>query len=203
MSSCSAPIYDGDKFIGCVTVDMELTNISEMVSNIKIGSTGRAILLSSDGTYIYTDDNEKVQNGVKMQEDPDANVAAGGQMILANSSENPGMGVMQENGKTILLTYMNIPDVNWKMIIRMDITELEAPVKKATTALTTIMVIALVVSAAIIMIFVMSISKSISGIHLRDFSRMNPDSGRPKKVAPLPPSLLFNFNIFLGLIFFD
>ena len=164
MSSCSAPIYDGDKFIGCVTVDMELTNISEMVSTIKIGSTGRAILLSSDGTYIYTDDNEKVQNGVKMQEDPDANVAAGGQMILANSSENPGMGVMQENGKTILLTYMNIPDVNWKMIIRMDLDEIETPSKNATNILIIIMVVALIISAVIITIFVMNIAKSINNV---------------------------------------
>ena len=164
MSSCSAPIYDGSTYVGCVTVDMELTDISDMVSTIKIGSTGRAILLSSDGTYLYTDDSQKVMDGVKMSEDPDANIAAGGQMILSNSSDTPSMGVMRVDGKTILLTYMNIPDVNWKMIIRMDLEEIEAPTKNATRVLIIIMIIALIISAVIITIFVMSIAKSINSV---------------------------------------
>ncbi len=164
MSSCSAPIYDGTTYVGCVTVDMELTNISDMVSSIKVGATGSAILLSSDGTYIYTTDNAKVQDGVKMQEDPDASVAAGGTTIMANSKSEPGMGVMNENGKTILLTYMDVPNVNWKMIIRMNLDEIEAPVNAAVRALIIVAFISIIIGAVIITIFVMSISKSINNV---------------------------------------
>ncbi len=164
MSSCSAPIYDGSTFVGCVTVDMELTNIEDMVSGITVGSTGRAILLSSDGTYIYTDDNDKVQNGVKMTEDPDSSTASAGTMIVSNATDTPSMGVMYENGNTILLTYQNIPEVNWKMVIRMDLDEIEAPVNSAVRKLIIVAVVAILAGAIIILIFVMSISKSINSV---------------------------------------
>ena len=164
MCTCSAPIYDNDVYIGCVTVDMELSNVQALVSSIKVGSTGRAMLLDSTGVYIHCDDPNKVENGVNIVDDENKELAALGTNIVANASETPGMGAFMENGVRIIAAYMNIPDVNWKMIIRMDITELEAPVKKATTVLITIMIIALVVSAAIIMVFVMSISKSINNV---------------------------------------
>ncbi|SCY19437.1 methyl-accepting chemotaxis protein [Butyrivibrio sp. INlla14] len=164
MSTCSAPIYDNDVYIGCVTVDMELSNVQALVSSIKVGSTGRAMLLDSTGVYIHCDDPSKVENGLNIVDDENKELATLGTNIVANASETPGMGAFMENGARIIAAYMNIPDVNWKMIIRMDITELEAPVKKATTVLITIMIIALVVSAAIIMVFVMSISKSINNV---------------------------------------
>ena len=164
MSSCSAPIYDNGTYVGCVTVDMELTNVADLVSSIKIGTTGRAILLSSDGTYIYTDDNDKIQNGVKMQEDPDSNIADKGAEILANSSETPSMGVMYVEGKTILVTYRDVPNVGWKILLVMDLDEIEGPVNQATTALIVIAAIALIIGAVIILIFVMSIAKSINSV---------------------------------------
>ena len=69
------------------------------------------------------------------------------------------MGAFMENGKNILLTYVTIPDVNWKLILRMDIDELEEPVQAAGVKLAGICIAALLVGAAIIWIFVMSISK--------------------------------------------
>ncbi|WP_026652253.1 methyl-accepting chemotaxis protein [Butyrivibrio proteoclasticus] len=170
MSTCSAPIYDGDKYIGCVTVDMELSNVETLVSEIKSGETGRAMLLSSTGVYIYTDDEAKVQDGVNIVDDENADLAALGANIVANAGDSPSMAAFMENGQRIIITYMNVPDVNWKIIVRKDIAELEAPVKKATTALITVMIIALVVSAVIILIFVMSIAKSINSV--KEFAKV-------------------------------
>ena len=164
MSSCSAPIYDNGQFVGCVTVDMELTNVADLVSSIKIGTTGRAILLSNDGTYIYTDDPEKVSSGVKMQEDPNPSIAAKGAEILAKSSDTPSMGIMVVDGKTRLVTYRDVPNVGWKLGIVMDLAEIEGPVKAATRTLIIICIAALLIGAAIIMIFVMSIAKSINSV---------------------------------------
>ncbi len=164
MSSCSAPIYDEGVYVGCVTVDMELTNVAELVSNIKVGTTGRAILLSTDGTYIYTNDEAKIQNGVKMTEDEVASVAEKGQEVLANSSDSPRMGVMYQDGKTILVTYRDVPNVAWKLLIVMDLEEIEAPVKAASRTLFIIAAISLIIGAAIIWIFVLSISKSINSV---------------------------------------
>ncbi|MBP3199859.1 MAG: methyl-accepting chemotaxis protein [Butyrivibrio sp.] len=164
MSSCSAPIYDNGTYIGCVTVDMELTDMMAMVSSIEVGKTGSAMMVDSNGVYIYCLDDTKVQNGVKITEDDNSALAAMGQEIVTKDSTSPQMGAFMENGKNILLTYVNIPDVNWKMIVRMNIDELEEPVKAAATKLIFICVIALIVGAVIIWVFVLRISKSINNV---------------------------------------
>ncbi|MBO5623563.1 MAG: methyl-accepting chemotaxis protein, partial [Butyrivibrio sp.] len=164
MASCSAPIYDNGTYVGCVTVDMSLADIDGMVSSIKVGKTGTAILLDSKGTYVYCSDSEKVANGVLITNDDNPNLAAMGQDIMTRDSSSPQMGAFMENGNNILLTFVTIPDVNWKLVIRMDIAELEEPVQAAGTKLAIICVIALIAGAVIIYIFVMSISKSINNV---------------------------------------
>ena len=164
MSSCSAPIFDDGKYIGCVTVDMELTDITDMVSSVKIGKTGTAMLVDSIGTYIYCPDPAKYENGVKITEDENAALAGMGQAMLAADSTEPQMGAFMENGENILMTYVNIPDVDWKMILRMNISELEEPVQAAARKLIIVCVIALLAGACVIWIYVMSIAKSINSV---------------------------------------
>lgn len=164
MSSCSAPIYDGDKYVGCVTVDMKLEDVQNMVSNIKIGKTGKAILLASDGTYIYDEDLDKVSNSVKMQEDPNSALAAMGAEIIQKSSDTPSMGAAFDPGGTVLLTYKNVPQVNWKMIIAMDLDEIEEPVDLAIRMLVVLAIASLLIGAIIIWVFVFSICKSINSV---------------------------------------
>lgn len=72
MSTCSTPIYDGDKYIGCVTVDMELGQINDFISSIKVGKAGNAMLLSSEGVYIAGVSDEILQNANKITEDKNA-----------------------------------------------------------------------------------------------------------------------------------
>ncbi|AOZ96003.1 methyl-accepting chemotaxis protein [Butyrivibrio hungatei] len=164
MSSCSAPIYDGDKFVGCVTVDMKLEDVQNMVSNIKVGKTGRAILLASDGTYIYTDDLDKVASSMKMQEDPSAAFATVGAEIVEKASDSPAMGAAFEPGGTVLLTYKNVPKVNWKMIVAIDYDEINEPVVMAVRMLVILAIVALLIGAVIIWLFVLNISKSINNV---------------------------------------
>ncbi|SFB73940.1 methyl-accepting chemotaxis protein [Butyrivibrio sp. YAB3001] len=170
MSSCSAPIYDNGKFIGCVTVDMELSSIEKLVSDIKVGSTGRAMLLDSTGVYIYTDDLTKVEGGVNISADENTSLAELGSAIVSGASDSPQMRAFMENGQRVIVTYMNVPKVNWKIIMRMDMSELEEPVKKATKDLIIVMIIALIVSAVIIMVFVVNIAKSINNV--KEFAKI-------------------------------
>lgn len=164
MASCSAPIYDNGTYVGCVTVDMSLADIDEMISGIKVGKTGSAMLVDSMGTYLYCLDSSKVESGVRITEDENPALAAMGTELMSKDSTYPQMGAFMENGKNILLTYVTIPDVNWKLILRMDIDELEEPVQAAGVKLAGICIVALLVGAAIIWIFVMSISKSINNV---------------------------------------
>ncbi len=164
MASCSAPIYDNGTFVGCVTVDMELTGIQDMVRSVQIGRTGTAMLTTSDGTYIYTQDDSKVQNAVKITEDSNASLASAGSTVLAGNSNSVSEVYFTEGNDTIMLLYTTIPDVNWKAMIRMSTTEMDETVKKLITQLVIICIAALLIGAIIIYIFVMSISKSINNV---------------------------------------
>ncbi|MCR5404500.1 MAG: methyl-accepting chemotaxis protein [Butyrivibrio sp.] len=164
MASCSAPIYDNGTFVGCVTVDMELTNIQDMVKSIRIGKTGTAMLTSSDGTYIYTDDDSKVQNAVKITADNNASLASAGSTVMASNTSDVNEVYFTEGKDTIMLLYSTIPDVGWKAMIRMSTTEMDESVNSLISKLILICVIALVVGAAIIYVFVLSISKSINNV---------------------------------------
>ncbi|MBR4668905.1 MAG: methyl-accepting chemotaxis protein [Butyrivibrio sp.] len=164
MSSCSAPIYDGDVYIGCVTVDMELTNIEDMVSSIKVGKTGQALLISGSGVYIYTDDAEKVNNGVNILDETNASLVNAAKIMLDSDSGIGMGGYNDDSGNGIVLTYTTIPEVNWKMAIKMNATEMDETVNSLLKLLITICIVALIIGAVIIWIFVMSISKSINNV---------------------------------------
>ena len=168
MSTCSAPIYDNGTFVGCVTVDMELTNIQDMVKSVQIGRTGTAMLTSSDGTYLYTQDNAKVQNAVKITADDNASLATAGSTVMSTNTSDVNEVYFTEGKDTIMLLYTTIPDVNWKAMIRMSTTEMDETVRSLTTLLIVLCVVALVIGAAIIYIFVLSISKSINNV--KDFA---------------------------------
>ena len=164
MATCSAPIYDGDTFIGCVTVDMEITDIQDMVSNIRIGNTGVAILTASDGTYLYTQDDSKVLNSVNITADPNASLAAAGSEMMSNSNESTTETYYTDGSSKYMLCYTTIPKVNWKMALSIDTAELDIAVNNLISKLVVILVIALIVGAIIIYIFVLSISKSINSV---------------------------------------
>ncbi len=168
MSTCSAPIYDNGTYVGCVTVDMELTNIQDMVKSVQIGRTGTAMLTSSDGTYLYTLDNSKVQNAVKITADDNASLASAGSTVMATNSSDVNEVYFTEGKDTIMLLYTTIPDVKWKAMIRMSTTEMDETVTSLTNLLMVLCVVALFIGAAIIYVFVMSISKSINNV--KDFA---------------------------------
>ena len=50
--SVSAPVYFKDEFKGVMTADFQLERIAEQIRNIKVGSTGYAFLVDSDGHII-------------------------------------------------------------------------------------------------------------------------------------------------------
>ncbi len=48
----AAPVYEGDQFIGVVAADMQLSQVTEQISSIKIGKTGYAFMLDDAGRIL-------------------------------------------------------------------------------------------------------------------------------------------------------
>jgi methyl-accepting chemotaxis protein len=127
MSSCTMPMYDDEgAFLGVVTVDMELTGIQSLVVDIKVGETGDASLLTSEGNYIYNKDKAKNMDA-SITNDSNASLAEAGKNIL---SFDKWRGDFIEDGNRYNLYSQTIDKVNWKLVIKMDQNQITAPVKK-------------------------------------------------------------------------
>lgn len=161
MASCSAPIYSGSTYLGCVTCDIVLDTMVDIVSSIQVGENGTAMLLASNGTYIYTQDNQKVQDGANISEDENASLVKAGNTILSNES---GLVTYDESSESYNLYYATIPGVNWHLMIKMPQSEINAPVKKLTALLIIMGIVATGLCSIVIALIANGLSKTMNKV---------------------------------------
>lgn len=112
MVTSSAPFYDASgKLMGVATTDIDLTELQRMITSMDIRG-GRAFLISSDGTYIADEDNEKLLAKNITQEEGSFS-SLGSQII---SSKN-GTGSYTLDGQKNLVWYSEVPESGWIAVI--------------------------------------------------------------------------------------
>ncbi|MBR6359294.1 MAG: methyl-accepting chemotaxis protein [Lachnospiraceae bacterium] len=121
MATCSIAIYDNGTYLGCVTVDIAITSLQDVVGNIKIGKTGSGILLTSSGVYLAGVDNKLISGG-------------------ASVSDVNTLTDLNTDGKYKLLTG-KLDKTGWILVLKVLEAELLAPVNR--------MVIQMLVAGAI------------------------------------------------------
>lgn len=120
MITASAPIFSKDGvFLGVCTADMDLAQIQSIISNLQVNGKGRAFLVDTAGTYVGTQDTEKLLNS-KIQEESNASLAQLGQKILQDTS---GTGQYEDADGVHYVFYMPVDDSN--LIIGMELTKKE------------------------------------------------------------------------------
>lgn len=164
MSSCSMAIYDGGTFIGCVTVDMELSSIETVISNVRIGENGTAFLLSEGGVYLAGVDSQKVQNNLSVLEDENISLAQAGRTIV--STESGETRYTGSDGAAYNLYYDVIPSTGWHIAIQMPQSELVQPLIELLYQLIGIAVAALIVCCILVLLQVSSIARSIRQVQV-------------------------------------
>lgn len=126
MASCTTPIYDANgKFIGAVTVDMQLSDIDNLIQSIKVGKNGTALLTSASGVYLSGVDQEKITKGANISQDENGSLAAAGTSMI---SSEKGKVTYVDGSETYNLYYDKVPDIGWIIMIKMPQSELEQPV---------------------------------------------------------------------------
>lgn len=193
MSTCSAPIYDGDTYIGCVTVDIELSTLQNIVSEIKMGKSGGAMLVSSDGTYISSPDTDKVNNAVKIQEDPEASLAKAGSEIMKSDK---GIAFYDRSGTRLSMFFRSVPEVNWKLVLYLAQGEIKEQGTQLATQLVIILCIALAIVATITVLLVKSITRQLKKVTVfagelskGDFTVKRLDKGANDELGQMSASL--------------
>lgn len=164
MSSCSMPIYDGSKFIGCVTVDVELSSIEAVIDHIRIGDGGTAFLLSENGTYLAGVETEKITGNQSVLEEENDSLAEAGRMILNTGS---GETSYRASDKTDYnLYYSTILSTGWHIVIQMPKAELLQPMLALLYKLLVVAAAALLVCCLIVLLQVSSIARSIRQVQI-------------------------------------
>ena len=163
MASCSAPIFGSDgSYIGCITVDMSLESITTLVSSIKVGQAGRAVMITSDGVYIYTNDAAKVESGANITADTTGIGAIASSVIGSDNGETE----YKEGGEVYDVFFDTVPDVNWRLLLVIPQAEIDAPVVHMTTVSAVICVIAVILCIIFIFVLATSIAKAITSVNL-------------------------------------
>ncbi|MCB2291651.1 methyl-accepting chemotaxis protein [Clostridium sp. CS001] len=166
MTTATAPIFDGNKnFLGVTTADMSLEAIQANIKNIKVGETGKAMLIGKDGTYLAGVSDE-LSMKVKVMEDKNASMAKLGKDILQNKD---GESYFEdENGKN-LVYYKQIPGIEWNVVLSIPEKELYAPINKLLINIVILIIITCILVMVAVGIFSAYITKNIKEVN--DLSR--------------------------------
>jgi len=156
MITVTVPMYENNTFIGNITADVSLDSLSTMINSLKIGETGRAFLLDSNGTYLADSNVEKVTKNINISEDTTDGLAKKASEILQNRT---GHIDFDDDGTASELYYTNVPETDW--IIGIVLPEKEVD-EKITGLIVTLAIIA-AVSVLAMIVLVILISRKITG----------------------------------------
>lgn len=164
LMTCVSPMVNArGNYIGCVTVDVNMMKVQELISGIQIGKTGDALLISGNtGAYLGSSDESKITSGLSILDETSASLAAAGQQMI--DTEN-GMVDYTDGAESCCLYYETIPEVNWKIAMRVPQSEMDAPVLQLVEQLLMVCAAAIVVAVIAILIQVRSISRGIKKVH--------------------------------------
>lgn len=125
MITATSPIVDqNEQLLGVTTADMDLTSLQKKVDTMKIGKTGRVMLVDSGGTYLATDNAKKVMKQKIQKESNQSLRVAAQKMMKAQRGET----TYNLNGRTYKFYYSSIPNTPLRIGISIDESELYAPV---------------------------------------------------------------------------
>lgn len=163
MVTASSPFYDKTKsFMGTTTADIDLTTLQDMVSKIKIGNTGKTILLTKDGTYIAGTTKDKIMK-VNITKDSNSSLSSIGKQMV-NSKK--GNGIYSEGKDKRYIYYAEVPETGWIVATSISQSELFAPVNSLILKMLPIIVILTILIIALIILVSKYIVKSIKNVNV-------------------------------------
>lgn len=168
MMTCASPIKSASgAFVGCVTVDIEITDIQEITTDIKVGKEGYALLLSSDGTFIGFRNNDYVSKGVKITSANNKSLAEAGEEILAGDSGDTGY--KNDSNLKVHTYWKTIDTTGWKLAINIPTKELDEPIVDLVIKLVIICVVAVIAVTLIVYFVIKGLTGKLSKI--TDFAK--------------------------------
>ncbi|WP_161956423.1 methyl-accepting chemotaxis protein [Metasolibacillus fluoroglycofenilyticus] len=110
--------------IGVISGDYVLNSIQEIVSDVKIGDSGYAFLVDSDGLFLTHPDINKV-NSTTIEEYLSISVE--------QITQEDGSFTAEIDGESYIVHYQKIAGMPWKVVLIASVAEMYAPLQKSLT----------------------------------------------------------------------
>ncbi|OAA91571.1 methyl-accepting chemotaxis protein [Clostridium ljungdahlii] len=159
MAAVSAPFFDEKgNFIGETNADINLTNLQDMVNKVKFGESGKAFLITSDGSYIAGVDSKKV---MKSKITDDSKFSSISKDILSGKNGN---GFYMDGNDKRAIYYTPIASTNWILGITVSQKELYSPLQSLVSILVILSILLIVIITAAILFYSNYITKNIKQV---------------------------------------
>ncbi|SHI69347.1 methyl-accepting chemotaxis protein [Clostridium cavendishii DSM 21758] len=163
MVTATAPFYDQNKkLLGTTTGDINISNIQKMVDSVKIGNTGKAVLIDNTGLFMAGVPNEKIMKA-KVSEDTTIGFKSIASDLLSGKSGNTTY--TSSNGNNIIY-YDTIPSTNWVVALTIPQSELYAPLNSLLIKSSIITIISILIAIAVVLLFSIHISNKLKQANL-------------------------------------
>lgn len=159
MVTATAPFYDNNKnFLGVATADINLSTLQTDINNVKVGSTGKAFLVDSHGTYISVADSKKILKS-KISDESNSSLAKAGELML--SSKNGSTTFTDKSGVNKVY-YASVPETGWIVALSITESELNAPTNALFTKLLLAAIVAIILCILLISLFSRYLVKNLN-----------------------------------------
>ena len=163
MTSYVYPLYDtSGKFVGVVNTDIDMSAVQEMIDNIQVGDSGKAMLISSAGCYLSGVDSSNILNEeVTIATDESFGLSSYADTILAGEYFTKDLS--GSNGEYTFYTQA-VENYDWILLMYIKTAEIHEAVTSMYSYSIMASIVAIIICAAIIAILSNKIAKPIVGI---------------------------------------
>lgn len=133
--------------LGVASADLSMTNIREYVNNLKVGTTGRAILISANGEVLASGRPEFVVDmSLKDEKIDGINTVA-----TTIAKDQTGNTVLNIQGELNTVFYNTVPETGWKIAVIMPDSEIQQPTQELLHILLIVGAIGIIIISAAIL----------------------------------------------------
>ncbi|ABO48932.1 methyl-accepting chemotaxis sensory transducer [Desulforamulus reducens MI-1] len=151
MMTISSSIKKDGRLIGATTVDVELKELQDYVSKIKVGQRGYAFIITSSGYYMAHRDESKNLK-VKITEEKDPQVQAMGNTII--NATVSGTTENSINNSKYMVSYAPIGQTGMKLVMVLPKEEATSVLAKFYTTNGISLLIALILFSVVLFLFI-------------------------------------------------
>ncbi len=162
-TTCMGIRGDRGEYLGCVTVDIEISSIQKIIDSASLGQDGIAILTTSAGTYLAGTDADKILNdSVNITTDENKSLAGAAKDVLATAS---GTTTFQDKNGTQRLYYSTVPNANWKILLSIPESEINKDINVLIKRSVICGCVCLLVCLLVVFILINNITKDIKKVN--------------------------------------